>query len=110
LASTGTEYRLSEIGLVDVVQALRDELARAAAQATDSGVQFPVGQVTLEFQVGVTRSADAGAGVRFWVLELGASAGVARESVQKVTIVLDPPVDAAGRPIKVGDSTVDKPA
>jgi hypothetical protein len=100
----------SEIGLVDVVQALRTELARASSEAVDAPVQFPVGQVTLEFQVGVTRSAEAKGGVRFWVLELGASAGVASESVQKVTIVLEPPVDADGRPIKVGAAGEEKPA
>jgi hypothetical protein len=101
---------MSQIGLVDVVQALRAELARASALAVGSDVQFPVGQVTLEFQVGVTRSAEASGGVRFWVLELGASAGLASESVQKVTIVLEPPVDAAGRPIKVGSGSAEKPA
>jgi hypothetical protein len=101
---------MSQIGLVDVVQALRAELARASAAAVDSAVQFPVGQVTLEFQVGVTHNAEAQGGVRFWVLELGASAGVGRESVQKVTIVLEPPVDAEGRPIKVGAGGAEKPA
>ncbi len=101
---------MSELGLVDVVSALRQELARAAAAATGSEIQFPVGQVTLEFQVGVTRSAEAQGGVRFWVLELGASAGVARESIQTVTIQLDPPVDAAGRPIRVGAASEEKPA
>lgn len=100
----------SQIGLVDVVQALRSELARASTQAADAEVRFPVGQITLEFQVGVTRSAEAQGGVRFWVLELGASAGVATESVQKVTIVLEPPVDSYGRPIKVAAGETEKPA
>ncbi|MBV1856536.1 trypco2 family protein [Catellatospora tritici] len=101
---------MSELGLVDVVSALRAELAQAAAAATGSAIQFPVGQVTLQFQVGVTRNAEAQGGVRFWVLELGSSAGVARESIQTVTIVLDPPVDPDGRPIRVGSSTDEKPA
>lgn len=101
---------MSQIGLVDVVQALRAELARASEQAVDADVQFPVGQVTLEFHVGVTRSAEARGGVRFWVLELGGSGGIAAESVQKVTIVLDPPVDRDGRPIKVSAGSGDKPA
>ncbi|MCP2321887.1 hypothetical protein HDA40_000394 [Hamadaea flava] len=101
---------MSQIGLVDVVQALRAELARASAEAVDAPVQFPVGQVTLEFQVGVTRSAEARGGVRFWVVELGGQAGVASESVQKVTIVLEPPVDADGLPIKVGSRGLEKPA
>lgn len=99
-----------QIGLVDVVQALRAELARASELATDQAVQFPVGQITLEFQVGVTRNAEANGGIRFWVLELGASAGVAKESVQTVTIVLEPPVDAHGMPIKVSAQDAGKPA
>lgn len=100
----------SQIGLVDVVQALRSELARASTQAADADVRFPVGQITLEFQVGVTKSAEAQGGIRFWVLELGTSAGLATESVQKVTIVLEPPVDAYGRPIKVTSGETEKPA
>jgi hypothetical protein len=100
----------SQIGLVDVVQALRSELARASAQAADADIRFPVGQITLEFQVGVTRSAEAQGGIRFWVLELGTAAGVATESVQKVTIVLEPPVDAYGQPIKVTSAETEKPA
>ncbi|WP_034593400.1 trypco2 family protein [Hamadaea tsunoensis] len=99
----------SQIGLVDVVQALRSELARASALATGEDIQFPVGQITLEFQVGVTTSAEARGGVRFWVLELGAQAGVSAESVQKVTIQLDPPVDAYGRPVRVSAGETEKP-
>jgi hypothetical protein len=100
----------SQIGLVDVVQALRSELARASAEGAGAEIRFPVGQITLEFQVGVTKAAEAQGGIRFWVLELGAAAGVASESVQRVSIVLEPPVDRFGQPIKVTSGELEKPA
>ena len=89
------------IGLVETIEALRSELREAVASARGQDVQFPVGSVDLEFQVGVTREAHGGGKLRFWVLELGAEGGYDRESLQKLTIHLEAPVDAEGEPIKV---------
>src|SRR5438046_10416790 len=92
---------MNKIGLVETIDALRSELAEAVKKAKGQEIQFPIGSIQLEFQVGVTWDTEAKGGVRFWVLELGASGSYANESVQKVTINLEAPVDDEGRPVKV---------
>ncbi|MEV0565218.1 trypco2 family protein [Dactylosporangium sp. NPDC050588] len=99
-----------KIGLVETLDQIRRELSEAALAAQGADVQFPVGQVTLELQVGVTRSGEANAGVNVWVLGLGASGQYSKESVHTITVVLDPPVDAQGRPIKVAAAATARPA
>lgn len=76
------------IGISETVAALRAELSEAARAASDEQLTFEVGQVQIEFHVGVKREAKAKTGVRFWVVELGAEAALAREQVQKVTVTL----------------------
>ena len=100
---------MEKIGLVETIDALRSELAAAVEKAQGQEIQFPVGSVQLEFQVGVTWDTEAKAGVKFWVLELGASGSYANESVQKVTLNLEAPVDAEGRAVKVTRRSQEKP-
>ena len=100
---------MEKIGLVETIDALRSELAAAVEKAQGQEIQFPIGSVQLEFQVGVTWDAEAKGGVRFWVLEFGASGSYANESVQKVTLNLEAPVDAEGRAVKVTRRSQQKP-
>lgn len=100
---------MEKIGLVETIEALRSELAAAVEQAQGQAIQFPIGSVQLEFQVGVTWDTEARGGVKFWVLELGASGSYANESVQKVTLNLEAPVDAEGRAVKVARHLREKP-
>lgn len=98
-----------KIGLKETLDALRLELAAAAKEAQEQEIQFPISSIQLEFQVGVTKDMEAKGGVKFWVLELGASGSYANESVQKVTLNLEAPVDAEGRPLKVSRRLQHKP-
>jgi hypothetical protein len=100
---------MEKIGLVETIDALRSELAAAVEKAQGQEIQFPIGSVQLEFQVGVTWDAEARAGVKFWVLELGAGGSYANESVQKVTLNLEAPVDAEGKAVKVTRRLQQKP-
>jgi hypothetical protein len=99
---------MAEIGLVEAIASLRAELAEAVAEAEGRDIQFPVDNVELEFQVGVTRDLQGGGKLRFWVLELGASGGIEARSVQKVTIGLGTPVDAQGQTLKIRRRLHDK--
>jgi hypothetical protein len=92
---------MDRIGLGEVIDALHSELATAVKKSQGQDIKFPIGSVQLEFQVGVTWDTEAKAGVRFRVLELGASGSYANESVQKVTVNLEAPVDSQGRKVKV---------
>ena len=93
--------------LADFIDALRAEL-RAAALAKDPQLQFNVGPVTVEFTLMTHREGGGKAGVRFWVVEAGASASVANESTQKVTLALTP-VTASGEAWQVADEADERP-
>lgn len=103
------EGHQSGIPLVETIEALRTQLSEAVTAGSDQEIQFPVDGVELEFHVGVTRSVAGNGGVRFWVVELGASASYGVESIHKVNVSLGAPVDAAGQTIKVRRTMSEKP-
>jgi len=100
---------VEQLGLAETVEALRAELAQAAAAGAKADFQFPVSGVQLEFHVGVTKTGEGKAGVRFWVVELGGSGSYAREEIQTVTVTLGSPVDRSGQTIKIYRGSTEKP-
>lgn len=100
---------MEQLELAETVEALRAELARAAAAGAGAGFQFPVTGVQLEFHVACTRAGEAKGGVRFYVVELGGSAGYAQEEIQTVTVTLGAPVDQNGDPVKIYRGSTQKP-
>ena len=99
---------LAGLPLADFIGALRAEL-RAAALAKDPQLQFNVGPVNVEFTLMTHREGGGRAGIRFWVVEAGvASASVAGESTQKVTLALTP-VTASGDAWQVADEVGERP-
>ena len=100
---------MQQLGLAETVEALRAELARAAAAGAGAEFQFPVTGVQLEFHVGVTKTGEGRAGVRFWVVELGGAATYAQQEIQTVTVTLGAPVDMNGEPVKIYRGSVQKP-
>jgi hypothetical protein len=91
------------IGLGDALEVLRRELAEARRRADDADLRFPIQSLTVELKVVATRSESGKAGFKVPVVgaELGGSLGLGHESVQTVTVVLGPPVDDGGGPVKV---------
>ncbi len=100
---------MKQLELAETVEALRAELARAAAAGAGASFQFPVTGVQLEFHVGVTKAGEGKAGVRFWVVELGGSGSYAHEEIQTVTVTLGAPVDQNGDPVKIYRASAQKP-
>ena len=96
--------------LADALELLRAELATAQAEAAGKDVRFPIETLTVELKAGVTRSKSGKAGFRvpFAGAELGGSVGADRETLQTITVVLGPPVDREGRPIKVAASSEER--
>jgi hypothetical protein len=108
--SPDQEDHKNGIPLVETIEALRAQLSEAVAAGSGQEIQFPVDGIDLEFQVGVTWAAEGNAGVRFWVVELGANASYNHESIHKVTVSLGAPVDAiTGQTIKVRRTMEEKP-
>jgi hypothetical protein len=93
--------------LADFIGALRSEL-RKAALAKDPQLRFNVGPVTIEFTLMTHHEGSGKAGIRFYVVEAGASASVASESTQKVTLALTP-VTASGESWQVADEVDERP-
>ena len=92
---------MERLELAETVEALRAELARAAAAGATAEFQFPVTGVQLEFHVAVTKTSEGRGGVRFYVVELGGSGSYAREEIQTVTVTLGAPVNQSGEPVKI---------
>jgi hypothetical protein len=102
------EVEVEEIGLGEVIRALRAELQEAMSEGEGSAIRFEATAVELEFNVGITRSADGKAGIRFWVLELGGGGSYASERVQSVKLSLQP-VSADGTRVKIAQGTDESP-
>jgi hypothetical protein len=82
---------------------LRSELEEAMRTAAGRELQFRLGPVELEFQLGVTSEGAGEAGIRFWVITLGAKGSRAREQVQTVRLTLNPHLPGQpGKDVNVG--------
>jgi hypothetical protein len=87
------------VELGDMITQLRSELSRAMADGAESGLRFQAEKLELELTVGVERSREPGAKVRFWVFDVHDSARSARMATQRITLTLQPVRgDAPDRP------------
>ena len=98
----------TELGLAETIEALRDELEAAMARSDGRKLQFVIGPVQVEFHVTVRREAGGGAKARFWVLEAGAEGKYALETIQKVSLTMEP-VTADGSPVRVERGAKERP-
>lgn len=93
---------MDRIGLAETIEALRAELAEAASKGHDAEIRFRFSTITLDFHVGVTRDVGANAGVKFWVVELGGSGSYATETIQRVSVTIEP-IRSDGRKLDLTD-------
>jgi hypothetical protein len=96
---------MERIGLLEAVTALRTELAASILAAAAEQLRFAVGEITLEFQVEVERTAGVSAGIKFWVVELGGEGSRTSKTTHTVSIPLTP-VSSDGQPVLTGASQV----
>lgn len=88
------------IPLADAIRALRVELLDAMRAGSAADLRFGISGVEMEFEVEATRSGEADAGVRFWVINAGAKGSVSRGTTQRLKLSLVP-VTASGGEVKV---------
>ncbi|MEV8019712.1 trypco2 family protein [Streptomyces sp. NPDC086554] len=87
------------VELADMIAQLRSELSRAMADGEGEGLRFQAEKLELELTVGVERSREPGAKVRFWVFDVHHSARSAQVATQRVMLTLQPVRgDAPDRP------------
>jgi hypothetical protein len=87
------------VSIAEAVSHLRTELAEATRSGVDDPVRFELGPVKLSLDVTLSRAADAGGGVKFWVVN--ADAGVARSRTQthRVELELRPVIRGVASPL-----------
>jgi hypothetical protein len=93
------------IELANVIMDLRDELGRAISAGEGEALRFELGPIELEVSVAIEAGAQAGAKVRFWVVELGAQGNVDHTSAQRIKLILTPRLSPGGTsPLVSGDA------
>jgi Trypsin-co-occurring domain 2 len=98
---SGTDQRWAT--LAEAIQGIRADLQEAVAAGVNEPLRFDVGPVELEFTVNVQRDAGAKAGVKIWVVEIGGSGGMSRDTVQRIKVTLNPVDVATGGVARIGD-------
>ncbi|GGR76917.1 hypothetical protein GCM10010252_14400 [Streptomyces aureoverticillatus] len=78
------------VELEDMIAQLRSALSRAMADGQGEGLRFQAEKLELELTVGVERSREPGAKVRFWVFDVHNSARSAHTATQRITLTLQP--------------------
>jgi Trypsin-co-occurring domain 2 len=78
------------VGLADAISQIRAELEQALREGKDSSIGFQAGPVELEFEVGFTKSREAGGGFQLSVLSLGAKGQGSSMTTHRVTVRLNP--------------------
>ncbi|MFD5700192.1 trypco2 family protein [Streptomyces lasiicapitis] len=87
------------VELEDMIAQLRGALGRAMADGEGDGLRFQAEKLELELTVGVERSREPGAKVRFWVIDVQHSERSAHMTTQRISLTLQPVRgDAPDRP------------
>ena len=86
------------IELSQMISELRGELNRAIEAGRDEPLRFELGPVEVEVTVGLDSKGTGGAKVRFWVVELGGDAELARSSLQRIKLTLQPRLAGSAAP------------
>jgi dUTPase len=84
------------IELASVIKDLRAELQKAIEAGKNEALRFELGPIELEVSVAIEAGAQAGASVRFWVVELGSQGTIDRTSTQQIKLTLQPSLGKDG--------------
>jgi hypothetical protein len=80
------------IGLAEAIGRVRAELEDARVRGEGQELQFRLDEVTLEFAVELKREGGVDAGIKLWVVSVGAKGGVSSAHTNKVTVKMVPQV------------------
>lgn len=79
-----------QVRLASMIMMLRKELSAARGQAKGADIAFTVGPIELDLEIGVTKEGEADAGIRFWVISLGAKGSYEKAQIQHLKLTLTP--------------------
>jgi hypothetical protein len=83
-----SEVQTGRLPLADLIDAVRGELQRAAAEARNAELQFEVQDVNLEVEVAATGTKGVDGGIKLWAFTLGGKASKSDTATQTVTLKL----------------------
>ena len=95
--------RVPGVRLADAVELVRSELQEARERGASSSLAFVPGPVELEFEVVFDATAGVDAGIRVWVVSLGAKAEVSRGQTQRLKVTLSPVDRGTGKAPQISD-------
>lgn len=81
---------MDQIPLAEMLIELRAQLEFAQSQGNDKKLRFRAEAIELELQLTVTRSNEAGGGIKFWVINADGKHRQEGEVVQKLRLKLNP--------------------
>jgi hypothetical protein len=122
--SDATSGSSDQIGLAEAIGQVRKELINAQAKGQKESLTFKMGEVKLEFVVELEREGGGEAGVKLWVVNVGAKGNVTSTKSHTVTVMMTPQTmsatgdwedarvarDLAGRPPAPSEHQESKPA
>jgi hypothetical protein len=103
---------IMEIGLAEAIGRVRAELAAAQLAGANESLKFRLGEVQLEFAVELARSGEGEAGVKLWVVNVGAKGTVTSGRSHTITVTMTPEkIGADGQWVdaQVGDAVAGRP-
>lgn len=78
------------VPVAKAIEALRSELEAAMVAGEGSRLRFEAAAVDVELQATVTLGAEAGAGVKWWLVDANAKGSVERATTQIIKLTLTP--------------------
>jgi hypothetical protein len=90
-----------QIRLSELIDALRVELAVAIDQGKNQAIQFGVGPIELEVEIGVSKTTTGGGGVEFWVVKAAGERGHEDVVTHRVKVTLEPKLASGSGPLEV---------
>ena len=81
---------LGDVALAEAVELVRRELEDAIERGRSSSLAFEAGPIEMEFEVEFRSTGGGEAGVKAWVVNLGAKGEVTRSTANRVTVTLQP--------------------
>jgi sugar/nucleoside kinase (ribokinase family) len=91
-----------QVELAKAIKSLRRELMDAMKDGAEEDLRFGLGPIEVEFELAATSSREANAGVKFYVVDIGAKGASGMTATHRIKLNLVP-VTAAGGDVKVVD-------
>jgi hypothetical protein len=88
------------VPLANAIADLRAELLKALQEGAGKDLQFRLKPIELELKLAITAGGEGNAGIKFWVVELGAKGSYQNETTHTLKLTLEP-VGPDGGDVKI---------